>query len=124
MADVTIDADEAVPEARVVPVDIAALDDDTMVVPDVAAALEARVEVASDDSGVVEGIEEVTVDASVSRALDIAEPSDDSICEAVPAVVLATWVAAAARAPSPDGLVFCTGVGIGVSADAVDDAPE
>lgn len=88
IADVTIDADEAVPDARVVPDVTTALDDVAMVVLDVTAAL---VAVVSDDSGDMEDEDDVTVDASACNALGIAaEPSDDTVCAPVSADVPAT----------------------------------
>lgn len=124
-AEVTIDADEAVLEARVVPEVTTALDDETMVVPEVAAAL---VAVVSDDNGDIEDEDDVTVDASACNALGIAaELSDDTVCTPVPADVPTAWVTAAASPPRPDedGLVVVVSAGgvKGANVDAADDAP-
>jgi hypothetical protein len=107
--DVSIDADEAVPDARLAPDASAVLDDD--------------VEVVSDASGDVDD-EDVTVDARACRALGIAaELSGESVCAPVPADVPAAWVTAAASPATPDELVLSGGVVKGANNDAADDAP-
>ncbi len=107
--DVSMDAVEAVPEARLVP--------------DVNAALE-DIGVTSEDSGDVEDELDVTVDASACRALGIAAVlSGDTVCAPVPAEVPAAWVTAAANPANPDEFVVSGGLVNGVNVDAVDDAP-
>ena len=116
MPEVDIDADEAVPDTRLVP-DVSAVDDDVRVV--------------KDDSGDVED-DDVTVDASPSSALGvatdasgvvIAEVSGDTVCTPVPAEVPAACVTAAASPADPPGLVVCSGIVNAVNVDAADDAP-
>jgi len=107
--DVSIDADEAVPETRLVE-DASALLDDVVVVKDV--------------TGAVEDEDDVIVDVSAWRALGIAaELSGDTACAPVPADVPAAWLTAAASPAPPDELVVSVGPGKGVSSDAADDAP-
>jgi len=108
--EVSIDADEAAPETRLVP-DVTAVDDVALV---------------TDDSGVVvdDDDEENIVDASPCRAPGIAaELSGDTVCAPVPAEVPAACVTAAAIPVSPEELVVSSGVVNGVNADAADDAP-
>lgn len=107
--DVSIDADEAVPETRLVAEPTALVDD---------------VVVAMDDTGAVEDVDDVTVDVSACRAPGIAaELSGVTACTPVPADVPAAWVTAAASPAPPDELVVSVGVAKGVSNDAADDAP-
>lgn len=107
--DVSMDAVEAVPEAKLVPDVSAALDD---------------IGVTSAVSGDVDDEDEVTADASAWTALGIAVTvSGDTVCTPVPADVPSAWVAAAANPASPDEFVVSSGAVNGVSVDAVDDAP-
>lgn len=109
--EVSIDADEAVPEATLVPDASVALDDDVGVV--------------SEDSGVVDVEDDVIVDASACRALlgVAAELNGATVCAPVPADVPADWVTAAASPAVPDGLVVAVGGVKGVNAEAAEDAP-
>ncbi len=113
MPDVDIDADEAVPDTRLVP-DVRAVQDEVRVVKDY------RGDVEDDD---------VTVDPS---ALGIAAPdsgadnievSGDTVCMPVPAEVPAACVTAADSPANPPGLVVCSGAVNGDNAEAADDAP-
>jgi hypothetical protein len=111
-ADVSIDADEVVPEARLVPAVSAVLDVDV------------EVETTRDESGEVVVVDDVAADASACTALGMAiELSDDTVCALVPAVVPAAWVAAAASPATPDELVVSTGAANGAMVEAADDAP-
>jgi hypothetical protein len=111
-ADVSIDADEVVPEARLVPAVSAVLDVDV------------EVETTRDESGEVVVVDVVAADASACTALGMAiELSDDTVCALVPAVVPAAWVAAAASPATPDELVVSTGAANGAMVEAADDAP-
>lgn len=106
--EVTIDADEAAPEVRLVP-DDAAVED---------------VRVVKEDSGDVEDVDDAIVDARPCKAVGIAAAlSGDTVWAAVPAEVPAACVTAAAIPASPDELVVCSGVVKGVNVDAADDAP-
>lgn len=107
--DVSMEAVDAVPEAKLVP--------------DVSAALDV-IGVTSADSGDVEDELDVTVDASACRALGIAAVlNGDTVCTLVPADVPAAWVTVAANPASPDEFVVSGGAVNGVNVDAVDDAP-
>jgi hypothetical protein len=117
MPELAIEADEAVPDTRLVP-DVSAVDDDVRVV--------------KDDSGDVEVDDDVTVDASPSSALGVAadasgvvtaEVSGDTVCTPVPAEVPAACVTVVASPAKPAGLVVCSGAVNGVNAEAADDAP-
>jgi hypothetical protein len=113
-ADVSIDADEVVPEARLVPAVSAVLDVD----------VDVAVDTTRDDSGEVVVVDDVAADASACTALGMAtELSDDTVCALVPAVVPAAWVAAAASPATPDELVVSTGAANGAMVEAADDAP-
>jgi len=105
--EVSIDADEAAPETRLVP-DVTAVDDVT------------------DDSGDVDDDEEEDniVDVSPCRAPGIAaELSGDTVCAPVPAEVPAACVTAALNPANPEEFVVGSGVVNGVNVDAADDAP-
>jgi len=104
--EVTIDADEAAPETRLVP-DVTAVDD------------------VRDDSGdVVDDDDENIVDASPCRAPGIAaEVSGDTVCAPVPAEVPAACVTAAANPANPEEFVVGSGAVKGVNVAAADDAP-
>jgi hypothetical protein len=105
--EVTIDADEAAPEARLVP-DVVAVDD---------------VMVVNDDSGDDDDVDDAIEDARPCKALGIAaEVSGDTVWTPVPAEVPAACVTAAAKPTTPDELVVCGGGGGGVNVDAADDA--
>lgn len=111
--EVTIDADEAAPEARLVP-DVVAVDDVTAV---------DDVMVVNDDSGDDDDMDDAIEDAKPCKALGIAaEVSGDTVWTPVPAEVPAASVTAAAKPTTPDELVVCGGGGGGVNVDAVDDA--
>ena len=107
--EVTIDADEAAPETRLVP-DVTAVDD---------------VSVVRDDSGdVVDDEDENIVDASPCRAPGIAAAlSGDTVCAPVPAEEPAACVTAAANPANPEESVVGSGVVKGVNVAAADDAP-
>lgn len=116
MPEVDIDADEAIPETRLVP-EVSAVDEDVMVV--------------KDDSG-DDDETEVAVDASPCSALGIAaevsgvdkiELSGDTTCMPVPADVPPACVTAAANPDNPAGLVVSIGIVNGVNVDAVEAAP-
>ena len=103
----TIDADEAAPEARLVP-DVTAVDD---------------AEVVMEDTGNAEEAEAI-VDVNPGRALGTAAVvSGATVWAPVPAEVPAACVTAAAIPASPEGLVVSAGGVNGVNADASDDAP-
>lgn len=111
-----IDADEAVPDTRVV-TEVRAVDDDVIVV--------------NDDSG-DDDETEVAIEASPCSALgtaaelsgvDAAVVSGDTTWRPVPAEVPAACVTAAAIPPNPVGLVVCAGVMNDVNVDAASDAP-
>jgi hypothetical protein len=121
-AEPSIDADEAIPDTRLVP-DVTAVDDELTVV--------------RDDSGDVDVVVDAAVDASPSSALgiaadvsgvdntvpsgvDTAEVSGVTVRTPVPAEVPAAWVTAAAK---PAGSVVWAGVVNDVNVDAADDAP-
>ena len=109
MPEVAIDADEAVPETRLVP-DVSAVDDDVRVV--------------KDESGDVEVEDEAIVDANPGRAPGTAaELNGATVWAPVPAEVPAACVTAAANPACPDEFVVGSGVVNGVNADAADDAP-
>ena len=108
MPEVDIDADEAVPDTRLVP-DVSAVDDEVRVV--------------KDDSGDVDDEDNVAGIAAEVRGVDSAEVSGDTVCAPVPAEVPAACVTAAACPPTPAGLVVCSGVVNGVNVDAADAAP-
>lgn len=108
-ADVSIDAEDVVPDARLVPAVTAVLEDDDV-----------EVETVSDESGEVD----VEVDANACNAPGIAAAlSGDTDCAPLPADVPAAWVTAAARPATPDELVVSSGVVKGVIVEAADDAP-
>ena len=117
--------DEAEPETRLVP-DVNAVDDELRAV--------------KDDSGEVEDVDDVAVDASASAALgsaaDVsgvdnaelsgvvtADVSGVTVCTPVPAEVPAACVTAAASAVNPPGSVAGSGVVNGAIAAAAEDAP-
>ena len=105
---VSIDADEAAPETRLVP-DVTAVDD---------------VMVVMDDTGDVDDDDENIVDASPCRAPGIAaELSGDTVCAPVPTEVPAACVTAAAIPASPEEFVVSSGVVNGVNVAAAADAP-
>ena len=108
MPEVAIEADEAVPDTRLVP-DVSALDDDVRVV--------------KDDSGDVDDEDNVAGIAAEVRGVDSAEVSGDTVCAPVPAEVPAACATAPACPPTPAGLVVCSGIVNGVNVDAADDAP-
>jgi hypothetical protein len=108
MPEVDIDADEAVPDTRLVP-DVSAVDDDVRVV--------------KDDSGDVEDEDNVAGIAAEVSGVDSAEVSGDTVCTPVPAEVPAACVTAAASPVDPPGLVVCSGIVNAVNVDAADDAP-
>jgi len=106
--EVSIDADEAAPETRLVP-DVTAVDD---------------VMVVMDDTGDVDDDDENIVDASPCRAPGIAaELSGDTVCAPVPTEVPAACVTAAAIPASPGEFVVSGRVVNGVNVAAADDAP-
>lgn len=106
--EVAIDADEAAPEARLVP-DVTAVDD---------------VRVVNEDSGDDDDVDDAIVDARPCNAPGIAaEVSGDTVCALVPAEVPPACVTAAAMPAIPDELVVCSGGVNGVNVDAVDEAP-
>ena len=107
MPEVAIEADEAVPDTRLVP-DVSALDDDVRVV--------------KDDSGDVDDEDNVAGIAEV-MGVDSAEVSGDTVCAPVPAEVPAACATAAACPPNPAGLVVCSGDVNGVNVDAAEAAP-
>jgi hypothetical protein len=111
--DVNIDADDAVPDTRLV-ADVAAVDDELRVV--------------KDDSGDVEDEVDVAAEASpgitaLDSGADNVELSGDTICTPVPAEVPAACVTAALSPANPAGLVVSTGVVNDVNVDAAEDAP-
>jgi hypothetical protein len=108
MPEVDIDADEAVPETRLVP-DVSAVDEDVRVV--------------KDDNGDVDDEDNVAGIAAEVSGVDSAEVSGDTVCTPVPAEVPAACVTAAARPADPPGLVVASGVVNGVNVDAAEDAP-
>ena len=113
--EVTIDADEAAPEARLVP--------DAIAVEDVV-----LVEAAIVASGDAEDVEDAIVDMTPCRAPGTAtEVSGDTVCAAVPAEVPAACATAAANPARPDEppdeVVVGAGGVKGVNVDATDDAP-
>ena len=108
MPEVAIEADEAVPDTRLVP-DVSAVDDEVRVV--------------KDDSGDVDDEDNVAGIAAEVRGVDSAEVSGDTVCAPVPAEVPAACATAAACPPTPAGLVVCSGIVNGVNVDAADDAP-
>ena len=77
MPEVAIEADEAVPDTRLVP-DVSAVDDDVRVV--------------KDDSGDVDDEDNVAGIAAEVRGVDSAEVSGDTVCAPVPAEVPAACV--------------------------------
>ncbi len=124
-AEPSIDAGEAMPETRLVP-DVNAVDDELRAV--------------KDDSGVVDDVDDVAVDASASAALgsaaDVsgvdnaelsgvvtAEVSGDTTCMPVPADVPAACVTAVASAVNPVGSVVAAGIVNGANVDAAAAAP-
>lgn len=125
MPEVSIDADEAVPDTRLVP-DVNAVDDEVRVV--------------RDDSGDVDDDVAVAIDASPSSALGVAaevsgvdntelsgvvtaEASGDTVCAPVPAEVPAACVTAAASPVIPAELVVSGGVVKAVNVVATEEAP-
>ncbi len=115
MADVSMDVDVAIPDARPVP-DVAAADDE--------------IAVAIDEIGDVDGEDDVAVAASPAAGIAAelsgvvtAVVNGDTVCTLVPAEVPAACATAAVNPPIPAGLVFGSGVVNGVNADAADDAP-
>ena len=109
MPEVAIDADEAVPDTRLVP-DVRAVDDDVRVV--------------KDERGDVEVEDDAIVDANPGRTPGTAaELNGATVWAPVPAEVPAACVTAAAIPASPEELVVGSGVVNGVNADATDDAP-
>jgi hypothetical protein len=108
MPEVAIEADEAVPDTRLVP-DVSAVDDEVRVV--------------KDDSGDVDDEDNVAGIAAEVRGVDSAEVSGDTVCAPVPAEVPAACATAAACPPTPAGLVVCSGDVNGVNVDAAEAAP-
>ena len=106
--EVDIDANEPVPESRLVP-DVSAVDDDVRVV--------------NNDSGDVDDEDNVAGIAAEASGVDSAEVSDDTVCTPVPAGVPAACVTAAASPLNPPGLVVSGGIVNAVNVDAADDAP-
>ena len=106
--EVDIDANEPVPETRLVP-DVSAVDDEVRVV--------------KDDSGDVDDEDNVAGIAAEVMGVDSAEVSGDTVCAPVPAEVPAACATAAACPPTPAGLVVCSGDVNGVNVDAAEDAP-
>jgi hypothetical protein len=122
-AEPSIDAGEAMPEARLVP-DVSAVDDEVRAVK---------------DSGEVDDVDVIAVDASASVALgsaaDVsgdnaelsgvvtAEVSGVTVCTPVPAEVPAAWVTAAASPVNPAGSVVGNGVVNGATVAAAEAAP-
>lgn len=115
--DVNIDADDAVPDTRLVP-EVTAVEDEDRVV--------------KDDSGDVEVEDDVAADASPCSAPGIAallsgadniELSGETVCTPVPAEVPAACVTAALRPANPAGLVVSSGVVKAVNVDAAEAAP-
>ena len=111
--DVNIDADDAVPDTRLV-ADVAAVDDEPTVV--------------KDDSGDVEDEVEVAADASpgitaLDSGADNIELIGDTTCTPVPAEVPAACVTAALSPANPAGLVVSSGVVKAVNVDAAEAAP-
>jgi hypothetical protein len=110
--EVNIDADDAVPDTRLVAA-VAAVDDELSVV--------------KDDTGDVEDVD-VAADASpgitaLDSGADNVELSGDTTCTPVPAEVPAACVTAALRPANPAGLVVSSGVVNDVNVDAAADAP-
>ena len=108
MPEVAIEADEAVPDTRLVP-DVSAVDDEVIVV--------------KDDSGDVDDEDNVAGIAAEVSGVDSAEVSGDTVCAPVPAEVPAACATAAACPPTPAGLVVCSGDVNGVNVDAAEAAP-
>ena len=108
MPEVAIEADEAVPETRLVP-DVSAVDDDVRVV--------------KDDSGDVDDEDNVAGIAAEVSGVDSAEVSGDTVCTPVPAEVPAACVTAAASPVNPPELVVCSGIVNAVNVDAAEAAP-
>ena len=108
MPEVAIEADEAVPDTRLVP-DVSAVDDEVRVV--------------KDDSGDVDDEDNVAGIAAEVMGVDSAEVSGDTVCAPVPAEVPAACATAAACPPTPAGLVVCSGDVNGVNVDAAEAAP-
>jgi hypothetical protein len=108
MPEVAIEADEAVPDTRLVP-DVSAVDDEVIVV--------------KDDSGDVDDEDNVAgIPAEVS-GVDSAEVSGDTVCAPVPAEVPAACETAAASPEELAALVVCSGDVNGVNVDAAEAAP-
>jgi hypothetical protein len=108
MPEVAIEADEAVPDTRLVPD---------------GSAVDADVRVVKDDSGDVDDEDNVAGIAAEVSGVDTAEVSGDTVCAPVPAEVPAACAAAAACPPTPAGLVVCSGDVNGVNVDAAEAAP-
>jgi hypothetical protein len=108
MPEVAIEADEAVPDTRLVP-DVSAVDDEVIVV--------------KDDNGDVDDEDNVAGIAAEVSGVDSAEVSGDTVCAPVPAEVPAACATAAACPPTPAGLVVCSGDVNGVNVDAAEAAP-
>jgi hypothetical protein len=108
--DVNIDADDAVPDTRLV----AAVDDELRVVKDDTGDVEDEVDVAADASP---GI------TALDSGADNVELSGDTICTPVPAEVPAACVTAALSPVNPAGLVVASGVVNDVNVDAAVAAP-
>jgi hypothetical protein len=121
-AEPSIEAEESAPDIRLVP-DVAAADDELRVV--------------KDDSGDVDEVDVVAVDATAPGSaadvsgvdnaelsgVDTAEVSGATVCAPVPAEVPAACVTAALSPANPAGLVVSSGVVNDVNVDAAEAAP-
>lgn len=112
--DVNIDADDAVPDTRLVP-DVTAVDDEVRLVKDDSGDVEVEVDVAADANA-------LGITALLSGA-DNVELSGDTICTPVPAEVPAACVTAALSPANPAGLVVSSGVVKAANVDAAEAAP-
>jgi hypothetical protein len=118
--DVDTDADEVIPDARLVP-EVSTVDEDVMVVVRAVSGDDDETDVAAADASPCNVL---GIAAVVSGVDDRTELSCDTSCMPVVAVVLTTCVAAAASPlrPPPE-LVVDAGAVNGTSAEAADDAP-
>jgi hypothetical protein len=117
MPEVDIDADEAVPDTRLVP-EVSAVDDVMVVSGDVVDETEVAAD-ASPWSALGIAAEVSGVDNTELSGVDTA----DTVCTPVPAEVPAACVTAAASPAPPAGLVVSSGVVKAASVDAAEEAP-
>jgi hypothetical protein len=128
MPEVSIDPDEAAPEARLVP-DVTAVDDEARVVKDDTGNVDDEDNVAgiaAEDSAELSGVDSAEVsgvDSAEVSGVDSAEVSADTVCTPVPAEVPTACVTAAASPDTPAGVVVSSGVVKAVSVDAAEEAP-